>query len=71
VGERLRGSIGRGAKLKGISVEEATQALVNLAPLKIMVTPEDVAGLCVFLASEEGRHMTGQDVNITGGRCWY
>ncbi len=71
VGERLKGSIGRGAKLKGISVEEATQALINLATLKIMVTPEDVAGLCVFLASEEGRHMTGQDVNITGGRCWY
>jgi NAD(P)-dependent dehydrogenase (short-subunit alcohol dehydrogenase family) len=30
-------------------------------------TPEDVAAMAVFLASDEARHITGQDLNVEGG----
>ena len=29
--------------------------------------PEDVAGLTLFLASDDASEMTGQAINITGG----
>jgi 2-keto-3-deoxy-L-fuconate dehydrogenase len=29
--------------------------------------PEEIAGLCAFLASEDGRFMTGPVLNIDGG----
>jgi len=30
-------------------------------------TPEDIAGLCVFLASEDSDYITGQAINVDGG----
>jgi len=32
-----------------------------------LATPEDIAGMVVFLASDEAAYMTGQAVNVTGG----
>ncbi|HTU00463.1 MAG TPA: SDR family NAD(P)-dependent oxidoreductase [Candidatus Sulfotelmatobacter sp.] len=36
-------------------------------PLGRLATPEDIAGMVAFLASEEAAYMTGQAVNVTGG----
>jgi NAD(P)-dependent dehydrogenase (short-subunit alcohol dehydrogenase family) len=36
-------------------------------PLGRAGTPEDVAGLAAFLASDESAYMTGEAVNVTGG----
>jgi len=36
-------------------------------PLGRLATPEDIAGMVVFLASDEAAYMTGQAVNVTGG----
>lgn len=42
--------------------------LVGLAvPLGRMGTPEDIAGPCVFLASDEARYITAQTYNVDGG----
>jgi meso-butanediol dehydrogenase/(S,S)-butanediol dehydrogenase/diacetyl reductase len=30
-------------------------------------TPEDIAGLCVFLASADSDYITGQSINVDGG----
>ena len=35
--------------------------------LKRVTEPEDVANAVVFMASEESRQMTGQDVTVDGG----
>ncbi|GGI40192.1 oxidoreductase [Cnuibacter physcomitrellae] len=48
-----------------------TQEQVDLwssySPLGRLGTPDDVAGLALFLASDDGAYLTGQAVNVTGG----
>jgi 3-oxoacyl-[acyl-carrier protein] reductase/meso-butanediol dehydrogenase/(S,S)-butanediol dehydrogenase/diacetyl reductase len=40
-------------------------------PLGRMVTPHDVAAVATFLASDDGRFVTGQALNVDGGRITY
>ncbi|MED5579144.1 MAG: SDR family NAD(P)-dependent oxidoreductase [Nitrospinota bacterium] len=54
-----------------ITFEEAKKTFTDPSALKTLVTPEDHAALCVFLASEDSVRMTGQDINLTGGLIWY
>jgi 3-hydroxybutyrate dehydrogenase len=51
----------------GRSRDEAVQSLVKDVPTGRMVTPEEVAGLTVFLCSSHARSITGQGLNIDGG----
>jgi 3-oxoacyl-[acyl-carrier protein] reductase len=43
------------------------QAYIQAIPLKRAGTPEDVASLCLFLASEEAGYITGQVIRVDGG----
>ena len=36
-------------------------------PMKRAGTPEDVAGLVAFLASDDAAYITGQTINVDGG----
>lgn len=40
---------------------------VNTIPMKRAGTPDDVAGLALFLASEDANYITGQTINVDGG----
>jgi 3-hydroxybutyrate dehydrogenase len=51
----------------GRSAEEAVEALKRMSPQQRLVTPEEVAALCLLLASEDGRGITGQAINVDGG----
>ena len=51
--------------------EEELQTAGRQVPLGRMGTPEDVADLAVFLASEEARHITGQTLHVNGGQYLY
>jgi len=46
---------------------EVVQSWRNAIPLKRGGTPEDVANLCVFLASDLSAYITGQTINVDGG----
>jgi enoyl-[acyl-carrier-protein] reductase (NADH) len=51
----------------GISADEAMEALKRMSPQNRMVTAEEVAALALLLASEEGRGINGQAINVDGG----
>jgi NAD(P)-dependent dehydrogenase (short-subunit alcohol dehydrogenase family) len=55
------------AELRGMTPEEVLQSYVAQTPLGRLETPEDVAGVVIFLASDDARFMTGQAINVTGG----
>jgi 2-hydroxycyclohexanecarboxyl-CoA dehydrogenase len=47
--------------------ERIVEAMVRATPLKRLATPEDVAGVVLFLASDDAAFMTGQTVSVSGG----
>jgi NAD(P)-dependent dehydrogenase (short-subunit alcohol dehydrogenase family) len=55
------------AKMFGTSLAEAERRMVSSVPLKRFGTPDDVADLCLFLASEFSSYITGQAINVCGG----
>lgn len=56
------------AKIKGVSLEQHEQDLIKDTPTRSLVTPEDVASLVCYLAAEESHSITGQMLNVDGGR---
>jgi 3-hydroxybutyrate dehydrogenase len=51
----------------GRTAEEALDTLKKMSPQNRLVTPEEVAALALLLASDDGRGITGQGINIDGG----
>jgi 2-keto-3-deoxy-L-fuconate dehydrogenase len=49
------------------SVEAARAAFVARQPMGRLGTPEEIAGLAVYLASDQAQFITGQAVVIDGG----
>jgi 3-oxoacyl-[acyl-carrier protein] reductase len=47
--------------------EEKEEAIVSATPLKRKGTPEEIAELCSFLASERASFITGQVIHANGG----
>lgn len=47
--------------------DAARGVLEGIAPMNRMGTPEEVAGLCVYLASDEAAFITGSEYGIDGG----
>lgn len=47
--------------------ESVRENLNRQIPLQRLGTPEDVAGLIVFLCTEEASYITGQVINVDGG----
>lgn len=56
------------AQFYSCTVDEREQAMCQTIPLRRIGSPDEVAGLVAFLASEESSYMTGQAVNVTGGQ---
>jgi 3-oxoacyl-[acyl-carrier protein] reductase len=46
---------------------EAAESLAQASPFKRLGTPEDIAGVVSFLASEPARWITGQQLLVNGG----
>lgn len=47
--------------------EKEREAMINMIPAKQLGTPEDVANLVCFLASDMAGYITGQVIHINGG----
>jgi NAD(P)-dependent dehydrogenase (short-subunit alcohol dehydrogenase family) len=51
----------------GRSAAEGLEAIKRMSPQQRLVTPEEVAALALLLASDEGRGINGQAINVDGG----
>lgn len=52
---------------RGIPVEEIEAEATKDLPLKTFSTPEDIANMALFLASDQARTITGQAINVDAG----
>ncbi|HEY0003965.1 MAG TPA: SDR family NAD(P)-dependent oxidoreductase [Pyrinomonadaceae bacterium] len=51
----------------GKTTEEVYESLRRMSPQQRLVTSEEVAALALLLASEDGRGINGQAINVDGG----
>ena len=51
----------------GRSREDALDSIKRMSPQNRLVTSEEVAAVALLLASEDGRGITGQAINVDGG----
>ena len=65
--EMVERGVERITQRTGRTAEEALDMLKRMSPQNRLVTPEEVASLALLLASEDGRGITGQGINIDGG----
>jgi NAD(P)-dependent dehydrogenase (short-subunit alcohol dehydrogenase family) len=65
--ELLRNYHKRIAGERGVSYEDVRGEAAARVPLNTISTPEDVANLALFLASDQARTITGQSINVDGG----
>jgi len=70
-GDRVERVLTRRAEKQGRDPDELVRELVEGYPMEEMVPPEEVGELVAYLAGPNGRHVTGQDINITSGAVWY
>jgi NAD(P)-dependent dehydrogenase (short-subunit alcohol dehydrogenase family) len=70
-GPRIDAVIKNLAQAEGKSEEEIATRFLQDAALRRFVEADDVASLAVFLASDAGRNMTGQDFNVSAGLVMY
>jgi NAD(P)-dependent dehydrogenase (short-subunit alcohol dehydrogenase family) len=65
-GERIDRVIAARAAAKGVSVaEERTRSLAQVS-MRTFVTAQDIANLALFLATDAGRHISGQALSVCG-----
>ena len=70
-GPRIEQVIALQAAARGITAEQARAEMDGMSPLRRMVTAEEVAAACVFLASGGSASITGEDLNVTAGVVMY
>jgi 2-keto-3-deoxy-L-fuconate dehydrogenase len=63
----LDGRIAERSRATGKSLAEVEQAFIERQPMGRLGTPEEVAALALFLASDEASYITGQPHLVDGG----
>jgi 3-hydroxybutyrate dehydrogenase len=66
-GARMQEVIRRRAAELGRSLEEVEREYLQSTALKRMVEEDDIAAVALFLASDEGRNITGETITVSGG----
>jgi NAD(P)-dependent dehydrogenase (short-subunit alcohol dehydrogenase family) len=66
-GERIERVIDAKAKALGISFEEQKKRSLEKVSMRSMVSAQDIANMALYLASDLGKHVTGQAVSVCAG----
>jgi NAD(P)-dependent dehydrogenase (short-subunit alcohol dehydrogenase family) len=65
-GDRIDRVMTARAQARGISVEQAKKEAVEHVSMRTMVSAQDIANMIVFLASDAGKHVSGQSMPVCG-----
>lgn len=63
-GDRIDRVAAAKAEAYGISIEEQKRRMVQAVSMRTMVTAQDIANMALFLASDAGRHVSGQALPV-------
>ena len=66
-----QGYVAQMAKNRDCSRDEVMEKALSRSLQKRLLEPEEIAGLAVYLASEEAGGITGQSINVCGGRVFH
>jgi NAD(P)-dependent dehydrogenase (short-subunit alcohol dehydrogenase family) len=66
-GERIERVIEAKAKGLGVDKEEVRRRLLEGVSMHTTVTAQDIANTALFLATEAGKHISGQAISVCGG----
>jgi NAD(P)-dependent dehydrogenase (short-subunit alcohol dehydrogenase family) len=70
-GERVERIVAAKAEQLGVAPGEVLGRMVEGISLKTTVTAQDVANTALFLATETGRHISGQAISVCGGARYF
>jgi len=65
-GERINRVIEAKAKASGASFAEKRRSLLDTTSLRTFVTAQDIANMALFLATDAGKHISGQALSVCG-----
>ncbi len=66
-GERIERVIDAKAQALGITPDAMRDKLMESVSLRTFVSAQDIANMALFLATDAGRHITGQAMSVCGG----
>jgi len=66
-GERMDRVIEAKAQAKGISFEAQREISLERVSMRTMVSQQDIANMALYLASDLGKHITGQAISVCAG----
>ncbi len=70
-GERLDEILKAQAQARGVDAATIRKQFSSLSPLNRLVSAADVVDMCLFLASDRAKAITGQDLNVAAGVVMY
>lgn len=67
-GERINRVIEAKAEAFGVSFEQQKQVLLETISLRTFVSAQDIANMALFLATDAGKHISGQALSVCGDK---
>jgi NAD(P)-dependent dehydrogenase (short-subunit alcohol dehydrogenase family) len=68
--ERGRVLLQKLAERRGVSVEEALERRLSFVSMRTRIQPREIAEMAYVLASDVGRHVSGQLISVCGNTEW-
>lgn len=67
---RMRSIMAQRADAERISIDDIQAEYLRYVSMRSMVSPADIAGMVLFLASDAGRLVTGEAIAVSGNLEW-